>query len=41
MKHKIKRQKTAVDETGYKYSITPREIEKKNKIYSEFNHNRA
>ena len=28
MKHGIKKQKTAVDNTGNKYSITPREIEK-------------
>ena len=41
MKHKIKRQKTAVDETGYKSSVTPREIEKKNIICSDFDHNRA
>ena len=28
MKHGIKKQKTAVDNTGDKYSITPREIER-------------
>ena len=37
MKHEIKKQKTAADNTGDKSSITPREIEKD--ICSEFNHN--
>ena len=40
MKHKIKKQKTAADNTGDKSSITPREIEKEKDICSEFNHNR-
>ena len=41
MKHGIKKQKTAVDNTGNKSSITPREIEKEKDICSEFNHNRT
>ena len=39
MKHEIKKQKTAADNTGNKSSITTREIEKD--ICSEFNHNRT
>ena len=39
MKHRIKKQKTAADDTGDKSSITPREIEKD--ICSEFNHKRT
>ena len=41
MKHEIKKQKTAADNTGDKSSITPREIEKEKDICSEFNHNRT
>ena len=41
MKHGIKKQKTTVDNTGDKSSITPREIEKEKDICSEFNHNRT
>ena len=41
MKHEIKKQKTAADNTGGKSSITPREIEKEKDICSEFNHNRT
>ena len=41
MKHEIKKQKTAADNTGAKSSITPREIEKEKVIFSEFNHNRT
>ena len=41
MKHRIKKQTTAADNTGNKSSITPREIEKEKDICSEFNHNRA
>ena len=41
MKNRIKKQKTAVDNTGDKSYITPLKIEKKNDICSEFNHNRA
>ena len=41
MKHEIKKQKTAADNTGDKSSITPREIEKKKDICSDFNHNRT
>ena len=41
MNHKIKKQKTAADNTGNKSSITPREIEKEMDICSEFNHNRT
>ena len=41
MKHGINQQKTAVDNTGNKYSITPREIEKEKDICSEINHNRT
>ena len=42
MKHEIKKQKTAVDNTRDKSSITPREIEKEKDICSEFiNHNRT
>ena len=41
MKHGIKKQKTAADNTGDKSSITPREIEKEKDICSEFNHNRT
>ena len=40
MKHKIKKQKTAADNTGDKSSITPREIEMEKDICSEFNHNK-
>ena len=32
MKHRIKKQKTAADNTGDKSSITPREIEKEKDI---------
>ena len=39
MKHEIKTQKTAADNTGGKSSITPCEIEKD--ICLEFNHNRT
>ena len=39
MKHEIKKQKTAADNTEGKSSITPREMEKD--ICSEFNHNRT
>ena len=39
MKHEIKKQKTAADNTGDKSSITPHEIEKEKDICSEFNHN--
>ena len=35
MKHGIKKQKTAADNTGGKSSITPREIEKEKDICSE------
>ena len=41
MKHEIKKQKTAADNTGDKSSITPREIEKEKDICSKFNHNRT
>ena len=41
MKHEIKKQKTAADNTGDKSSTTPREIEKEKDICSEFNHNRT
>ena len=41
MKHGVKKQKTAADNTGDKYSITPREIEKEKDICSKFNHNRT
>ena len=41
MKHEIKKQKTAADNTEDKSSITPREIEKEKDICSEFNHNRT
>ena len=41
MKHEIKKQKTVAENTGGKSSITPREIEKKKDICSEFNHNRT
>ena len=41
MKHGIKEQTTAADNTGNKSSITPREIEKQKYISSEFNHNRT
>ena len=41
MKHEIKKQKTAAENTGDKYSITPRKIEKEKGICSEFNHNRT
>ena len=41
MKHEIKKQKTAADNTGGKSSITPREIEKEKDICLEFNHNRT
>ena len=41
MKHGIKKQKTAADNTGNKSSITPREIEKEKDICSEFNHTRT
>ena len=41
MKHEIKKQKTAADNTGDKSSITPREIEKEKDICSVFNHNRT
>ena len=41
MKHRIKKQETAADNTGDKSSITPREIEKEKDIRSEFNHKRA
>ena len=41
MKHEIKKQKTAADNTGDKSSITPREIEKEKGICLEFNHNRT
>ena len=39
LKHKIKKQKTAADNTGDKSSIKPREIEKEKDICSDFNHN--
>ena len=39
MKHGIKKQKSAADNTGDKSSITSREIEKEKDICSEFNHN--
>ena len=39
MKHEIKKQKTAANNTGDKSSITPREIEKEKDICSEVNHN--
>ena len=35
----MKHEKTAADNTGDKYSITPREIEKEKDICSEFDHN--
>ena len=41
MKHEIKKQKNAADNTGDKSSITPREIENEKDICSEFNHNRT
>ena len=41
MKHEIKKQKTAADNTEGKSSITPREIEKEKDICLEFNHNRT
>ena len=41
MKHGIKKQTTAADNTGCKSSITPSEIEKKKDISSEFNHKRT
>ena len=41
MKHEIKKQKTASDNTIGKSSITPREIEKEKDICLEFNHNRT
>ena len=41
MKHGIKKQKTAADNTGDKSSITPREIEKEKDICSVFNHDRT
>ena len=41
MKHEIKKQKTAADNTGGKSSITPSEIEKRKDLCSEFNHNRT
>ena len=41
MKHEIKKQKTEVDNTEDKSSITPREIKKENDICSEINHNRT
>ena len=41
MKHRIKKQKTAADNTGDKSSITPREIEKEKDIRAEFNHKRT
>ena len=41
MKHEIKKQKTAADNTGDKSSITRCEIEKEKDIWSEFNHNRT
>ena len=41
MKHEIKKQKTAADNTGGKSSITPREIEKEKGICLKFNHNRT
>ena len=41
MKHGIKKQKTAADNTGGKSSITSREIEKEKEICLEFNHNRT
>ena len=41
MKHGVKKQTTAADNTGSKSSITPREIEKEKDICSEFNHNRT
>ena len=41
MKPEMKKQKTVVDNTGDKSSITPREIEKEKDICSEFNHNRT
>ena len=37
MKHEIKKQKTAADNTGGKSSITPREIEKEKDICSKHN----
>ena len=39
MKHSIKKQKIAADNTGDKSSIRPRVIEKEKDICSEFNHN--
>ena len=41
MKHEIKKQKTAANNTGDKSSITPRVIEKEKDICSEFNHHRT
>ena len=41
MKHEIKKQKTAADNTENESSITPREIEKEKSICSEFSHNRT
>ena len=41
MKHGIKKQKTAADNTGDKSIIAPLEIEKEKDICSEFNHNRT
>ena len=41
MKHEIKKQKTATDNTRGKSSITHREIEKEKGICLEFNHNRT
>ena len=35
MKHRIKKQKTAADNTGDKSSITPREIEKEKDIFAQ------
>ena len=41
MKHEIKKQETAADNTVDKSSITPRGIEKEKDICSDFNHNRT
>ena len=41
MKHGMKKQKTAADNTGGKSSIAPREIEKEKDICSEFIQNRT
>ena len=41
MKHEIKNQKTAADNTGGRSSNAPRQVEKEKDICSEFNNNRT